>query len=148
MSANHIQISGESKALRPPDNAVFENMIKGANCNCPMDCQDTVYTQEISQANMRPNSNIFNRLRVKPNYLWHLQDLMEKNSNNTKKVRKYNQTIQDIIENSSVVHFYFKETGVVLFTRDELYGIMDLVGMIFYLEQFNKNFYLILILLM
>ena len=113
-----------------------------------MDCQDTVYTQEISQANMRPNSNIFNRLRVKPNYLWHLQDLMEKNSNNTKKVRKYNQTIQDIIENSSVVHFYFKETGVVLFTRDELYGIMDLVGMIFHLEQFNKHFYLILILLM
>ena len=89
----YSKFSGESKALRPPDNAVFENMIKGANCNCPMDCQDTVYTQEISQANMRPNSNIFNRLRVKPNYLWHLQDLMEKNSNNTKKVRKYNQTI-------------------------------------------------------
>ena len=113
-------------------------MIQGANCSCPMDCEETVYNQEISQANIRQKSNIFNRLKVKPNYLWQLQDQMEKNKNSTKKVRKFNQTIQDIIETSSVVHFYFKESGVVLFTRDELYGIMDLVGMIlWYLAKTN-----------
>ena len=36
--------------------------------------------------------------------------------------------IEQITKKSSVIHFYFKETGIVLYLREELYGIMDLIG--------------------
>ena len=125
-------IIGESKALRPPDTDSFDGMIEGAECNCPLDCEETVYSQEISQASIRSGSNIFNRLKVKPNYLWQLKDKMEKNTTNENQRNKLNHTINDITSHGSVVHFYFKETGVVLYNRDELYGIMDLVGKILF----------------
>ena len=125
-------IIGQSKALRPPDADTFDGMIEGAECNCPLDCEETVYSQEISQATIRSGNNIFNRLKVKPNYLWQLKDLMEKNTTSENKRNKLNQTINDITSHGSVVHFYFKETGVVLYNRDELYGIMDLVGKILF----------------
>ena len=127
-------IIGQSKALRPPDADTFDGMIDGATCNCPLDCEETVYSQEISQASIRSGSNIFNRLKVKPNYLWQLKDLMEKNTTSENKRNKLNQTINDITSHGSVVHFYFKETGVVLYNRDELYGIMDLVGKILFFK--------------
>ncbi len=36
--------------------------------------------------------------------------------------------LEAIQKNTSLVHFYFKELGVVNYSRDELYGTMDLVG--------------------
>ena len=54
-----ILIIGQSKALRPPDADTFDGMIEGAECNCPLDCEETVYSQEISQASIRSGSNIF-----------------------------------------------------------------------------------------
>ena len=77
---------------------------------------------------IKGHGRAFSRLKVKPNYLWQLKDLMEKNTTSENKRNKLNQTINDITSHGSVVHFYFKETGVVLYNRDELYGIMDLVG--------------------
>ena len=55
MIGHHLQpiylITGQSKALRPPESDGYEGMIDGAAfCNCPLDCEETVYSQEISQA--------------------------------------------------------------------------------------------------
>ena len=41
---------------------------------------------------------------------------------------RINETIESFIRDMSMVHFYFKELGVVKYTRDELYGIMDVIG--------------------
>ena len=142
-----LLLIGESKALRPPDKESFEDMIEGANCTCPNDCEETIYSQEISQARIRPKSNIFNRLSAKPNYLWKLRDLVSKDTTSESKAKKLNETIDDIEQYSSVVHFYFKQTGIVQYSRDELYGIMDLVGMSFRLHILHlyifKNFFFI-----
>ena len=110
-------------------------MIEGANCTCPNDCEETIYSQEISQARIRPKSNIFNRLSNKPNYLWKLRDMIGKDTTSESKATKLNETIDAVLKESSVIHFYFKQTGIVQYSRDELYGIMDLVGMIFRLNR-------------
>jgi hypothetical protein len=31
------------------------------DCNCPFDCDETVYLPEISQAALNPNASIFNK---------------------------------------------------------------------------------------
>ena len=42
--------------------------------------------------------------------------------------RRVNETLTSYIKDLSMVHFYFKELGVVKYSRDELYGIMDVIG--------------------
>lgn len=39
-----------------------------------------------------------------------------------------NDTIASYIRDMSMVHFYFKELGVVKYSRDELFGILDVIG--------------------
>ena len=34
----------------------------------------------------------------------------------------------DIIESSSVVHFYFKESGILKYSQEEVFGTTDLIG--------------------
>ena len=34
----------------------------------------------------------------------------------------------DIIESSSVVHFYFKESGIIKYTQEEVFGTTQLIG--------------------
>ena len=34
----------------------------------------------------------------------------------------------DILNSASVVHFYFKERGIVQYSREQLYSIMDVIG--------------------
>ena len=70
---------------------------------------------------------------------------MNKNTTSEKKRQKLNETIQDIINFSSVVHFYFKETGVVLYNRDELYGIMDLIGKLIIYEPCSLYIHLVMV---
>jgi len=56
-------------------------LVLGADCNCPSQCEETVYFQENSQANFRPDSLIFDRLKdtYKP-----IQKLIEDIANLTK----------------------------------------------------------------
>ena len=65
-------------------------------------------------------------LNEKPNYLWKANEIL-KNASETNKLF-LEEKIKQITEKSSVIHFYFKETGIVLYLREELYGIMDLIG--------------------
>ena len=39
--------------------------------------------------------------------------------------------LDDIKSKMSLVHIYFKELGMVQYTRDQLYSIMDVIGMCF-----------------
>ena len=42
--------------------------------------------------------------------------------------KRMNETYDSYIQDMSMVHFYFKELGVVKYSRDELYGAMDVIG--------------------
>ena len=36
--------------------------------------------------------------------------------------------MKEILSEGTLMHIYFKELGVVKYQRDELYGIMDVIG--------------------
>lgn len=123
-------VSSQSKALQPSssdDTTNIEDLIQGTQCNCPLDCEETVYSQELSQANTVGRGTTFSRLKAKGNYLWKLQESID-NATTPAKAKKLENLYKEIMNSSSLVHFYFKETGIVQYTREELYGIMDLVA--------------------
>ena len=45
-----------------------------------------------------------------------------------KSTRRLQQAFDNILTQSSMVHIYFKELGIVKYSRDELYGTMDVIG--------------------
>ncbi len=48
----------------------------------------------------------------------------------TFRIENYKQKLADLKANTSVVHIYFKELGVVKYTRDEYLGPMEVIGAI------------------
>lgn len=56
------------------------SFVDSSNCNCPADCTETVYLPEMSQAKLRSDSSVFDK--VKKNYLY--QQLVEGVANATK----------------------------------------------------------------
>ena len=46
----------------------------------------------------------------------------------TRKAEKLHAIKQSVIDTSSIVHFYFKERGIVQYSREQLYTIMDVIG--------------------
>ena len=117
-----------SKAVQPADDVKIENLIEGAHCNCPIDCVETIYAPEISSGKLMQNSHLLQTLKISPNYLWNLTKEINDATENSTKLLKLEQREEGIEQNMSVVHFYFKEPGIIHYSRDELYGIMDLVG--------------------
>ena len=114
-----------STDLKSSDKA---QLITGISCECPIDCDEVIYTQEMSQASLKlENSPIFVFMSTKDNFLGKLDEKIE-NSTNAKKVAALKKKRQQIIDKSSVVHFYFKEPGIVKYSREELYGTMDVIG--------------------
>ena len=127
------------KALKPPAEAEFLSSLIGVECNCPLDCEETIYNQELSQASLIDNGNLMIFLKSEDQLLGKMEmqirnitkKLLKSPSLPPKekmKMNKLNQTMHDIIETASVVHFYFKELGIVQYSREELFGVMDLVG--------------------
>ena len=47
----------------------------------------------------------------------------------------------DIIESSSVVHFYFKESGIIKYTQEEVFGTTELIGNLSFF--YNVEFFMI-----
>ena len=41
---------------------------------------------------------------------------------------KLQDSVLEVLSNVTPMHIYFKELGVVQYSRDELYGIMDVIG--------------------
>ena len=101
-------------------------------CLCPVDCNSLKYNQEISSEQLYPlYSQTFGLLSNENNLL----RTLEKNIQNAIKNGKvYEQKIlkdnyDDIISSSSVVHFYFKESGIMKYSQEEVFGYTELVGM-------------------
>ncbi len=45
-----------------------------------------------------------------------------------KKARKLQQSYKSYKMDTTLVHIFFKDLGVVKYSREELYGIMDVIG--------------------
>ena len=101
-------------------------------CVCPMDCNSLAYTTGISSEQLYPlYSQTFGILSNKGNFLWTLD---KKVRNAIENEKLYEQKIlkdryDDIISSSSVVHFYFKERGIMKYSQEEVFGTTELVGM-------------------
>ena len=116
--------------MRPPDGIMIKDLLPGADCNCPLDCEETVYNQEISQASFINKGPIMSTLASGDNYI---RKLRQEQQNATKHDDwKLSNSIEiklaEIFQTISVAHFYFKEPGIVQYSREELFGVMDLVG--------------------
>ena len=98
---------------------------------CPIDCNSIIYTQEISTEQLYPlYSQTFSLLDNVDNYLW-LLDQQLKNATITGDLYKQKilkDTYDDIISSSSVVHFYFKERGLMKYSQEEVFGYTELIG--------------------
>ena len=50
------------------------------------------------------------------------------NEDKNKTAMRLEKLRDDILNSASVVHFYFKERGIVQYSREQLYSIMDVIG--------------------
>ncbi|TRY77170.1 hypothetical protein TCAL_06883, partial [Tigriopus californicus] len=81
-------------ALKPDDEEHSHQLMEGAKCNCPQQCDETVYMTEFSQ--------------------------VPKSSSVSSKEAGFG--------NTSDVYVYFKQFGVIEFSRDQLFSLADLIG--------------------
>ena len=112
-----------------PTNAVDDvsSFIEGPDCNCPSDCEETLYYQEMSQAKIRDRNRFMKKLQLPGQFLYNLTEQI-KNETKQKKKEKLQKLFDNIIDTSSIVHIYFKELGVVKYSKDQLYGALDVIG--------------------
>ena len=113
-------------------------LIQGPDCNFPSDCEETLYSQEMSQAKIKTNNRFIKRLHHEGQFLFNLTEQI-KNETKAKKKIKLATLYKNIIDTSSIVHIYFKELGIVKYQKDQLYGPLDVIGMLFILNDLITN---------
>ena len=97
-------------------------------CNCPSDCNSITYSKEISTEQLYPlYSQTFNLLSNTNNYLWKLEEQL-KNATDLYEQKLLRDWYDDVIGSSSVVHFYFKESGILKYSQEEVFATTDLIG--------------------
>ena len=64
----------------------------------------------------------------KPLPIWVLEEKIKNFTIAGKSTKRLIELQEDILDRASVVHFYFKETGIVQYSREQLYSIMDVIG--------------------
>ena len=102
--------------------------INTSSCNCPSDCNSITYLKEISTEQLYPlYSQTFNLLSNTDNYLWKLEERL-KSVTDEYQQRILKDHYDDIIQSSSVVHFYFKDNGILKYSQEEVFGTTDLIG--------------------
>ena len=90
-------------------------LINGASCNCPNDCEEVTYSQEISQARIGQLNEEFEQSILKDGFNKYGK-LLKKSKNESipsEKRDKYARTFDTAKVDFSIVHFYFKELGLV-----------------------------------
>ena len=93
--------------------------------------------KEISTEQLYPlYSQTFNLLSNTDNYLWKLQERL-KSASDLYQQKILKDQYDDIIQSSSVVHFYFKDNGILKYSQEEVFGTTDLIGK--YLITLNKH---------
>ena len=101
-------------------------------CVCPMDCNSLMYTTEISSEQLYPlYSQTFGLLSNQGNFLETLDKkiLYAIATGKLYEPKILKDKYDDIIKSSSVVHFYFKERGIMKYSQEEVFGTTELVGM-------------------
>ena len=125
--------SATAKKLKPSK----ESDMTGTYCNCPLECEATLYSQEMSQADRRTGLEtdkymeppLFQKMRSQKHLAIHILDKKIKEKMDEGIVpTKLMKLRDDILDSASVVHFYFKERGIVQYSREQLYSIMDVIG--------------------
>ena len=102
--------------------------IDTSTCNCPTDCNSISYSKEISTEQLYPlYSQTFNLLSNTNNYLWKLEEQL-KSATDIYEQKLLRDRYNDVIESSSVVHFYFRESGILKYSQEEVFGATDLIG--------------------
>ena len=70
--------SDQAKAIKPTsqlaDSSDIAGFIPGPDCNCPSDCKETIYSQEMSQAKLRPKNRFITRLEREGQFLYNLTE--------------------------------------------------------------------------
>ena len=75
---------------------------------------------------MRPP--LFKRMSQKPLPIWILEEKIKNFTEAGKNTKRLLDLRDDILDSASVVHFYFKERGIVQYSREQLYSMMDVIG--------------------
>ena len=105
--------------------------IDTSSCTCPTDCNSITYSKEISTEQLYPlYSQTFNLLGNTNNYLWKLEEQL-KSATDLYEQKLLRDRYDDVIESSSVVHFYFKESGILKYSQEEVFDTTDLIGRYF-----------------
>ena len=98
------------------------------SCECPNDCNSITYSKDISAEQLYPlYSQTFNLLSNTNNYLWKLEEQL-KSATDIYEQKLLRDRYNDVIESSSVVHFYFRESGILKYSQEEVFGATDLIG--------------------
>ena len=116
--------------------------INASSCDCPSDCNSITYSKEISTEQLYPlYSQTFNLLSNTDNYLWQLEERI-KSAKDLYQQKILQDQYDDIIQSSSVVHFYFRESGIFKYSQEEVFGTTDLIGIPSYLQIVSNLNYL------
>ena len=116
--------------------------IDHTSCNCPNDCNSITYSKEISTEQLYPlYSQTFNLLGNTNNYLWKLEEQL-KSATDLYEQKLLRDRYDDVIESSSVVHFYFKESGILKYSQEEVFATTDLIGRYFTYISYYSLIYL------
>ena len=68
-----VLVTDTTKALKVDDHIADKYLfIKGPDCNCPNDCTYTLYTQEMSQAQLKTGNRFMRQLHEKDKFLHNL----------------------------------------------------------------------------
>ncbi len=97
------------------------------------------FTQELSSAELRKDSLIFKRLETDSygplaKVVKDMEEAKEGAENATAcprcaaRHKVLQSKLNEIKANSTFVHIYFKELGIIKYTRDQLYTTMDAIG--------------------
>ena len=81
----------------------------------------------MSQAKLREKNRFISRLERPGQFLYNLTEKIN-NQTKAKKKQKLENLHMNIISTSSIVHIYFKEMGIVKYSKDQLYGALDVIG--------------------
>ena len=82
----------------------------------------------MSQAKIKPYNRFIKRLHREGNFLYNLTQQINNETIHALKRQKLQTLYDNIISTSSIVHIFFKELGIVKYKKDELYGILDVIG--------------------
>ncbi|XP_023328627.1 pickpocket protein 28 isoform X2 [Eurytemora carolleeae] len=113
----------------------------GLNCNCPDDCNQIVYTKEMSNGVLKDNNDaLYKNSLCEGGWTEDASSICEKTlfKQEFDQLTKYAAKIQDYnchegtfkkkIENTAYVHVFFRDIGVTKFNKDQLFGWQDIVA--------------------